>query len=62
MVRVPIANIVRLRDKSAQELAKIEGKCAKVLIVLGEGQHGGSAAAEGTLESYLLGSIGDPAP
>jgi cytochrome b involved in lipid metabolism len=27
-----------------------------------EGQHGGSAAAEGTLESYLLGSIGDPAP
>jgi hypothetical protein len=43
-------------------LAKIEGKCAKVLIVLGEGQHGGSAAAEGTLESYLLGSIGDPAP
>jgi len=27
-----------------------------------EGKHGGSAAAEGTLESYLLGSIGDPAP
>jgi cytochrome b involved in lipid metabolism len=27
-----------------------------------EGQHGGSASAEGTLESYLLGSIGDPAP
>jgi len=27
-----------------------------------EGQHGGSAAAEGTLESYLLGPIGDPAP
>lgn len=27
-----------------------------------EGQHGGSAAAEGTLEGYLLGSIGDPAP
>ena len=27
-----------------------------------EGQHGGSAAAEGTLESYLIGSIGDPAP
>lgn len=26
-----------------------------------EGQHGGSAAAEGTLESYLLGPIGDPA-
>jgi len=27
-----------------------------------EGQHGGSASAEGTLEGYLLGSIGDPAP
>jgi cytochrome b involved in lipid metabolism len=27
-----------------------------------EGQHGGSASAEGTLESYLLGPIGDPAP
>ncbi|MCF8549294.1 MAG: cytochrome b5 domain-containing protein [Pontimonas sp.] len=27
-----------------------------------EGQHGGSASAEGTLESYLLGAIGDPAP
>ena len=27
-----------------------------------EGQHGGSASAEGTLENYLLGAIGDPAP
>jgi len=27
-----------------------------------EGQHGGSAATEGTLGSYLIGSIGDPAP
>lgn len=27
-----------------------------------EGQHGGSASAEGTLESYLLGPIGEPAP
>ncbi len=27
-----------------------------------EGQHGGSSSVEGTLESYLLGPIGDPAP
>lgn len=27
-----------------------------------EGQHGGSSSAGGTLESYLLGPIGDPAP
>jgi cytochrome b involved in lipid metabolism len=42
--------------------SRILGLCGTDGTSQFEGQHGGSAAAEGTLESYLLGSIGDPAP
>jgi cytochrome b involved in lipid metabolism len=42
--------------------SRILGLCGKDGTSQFEGQHGGSGSAEGTLESYLLGSIGDPAP
>jgi cytochrome b involved in lipid metabolism len=42
--------------------SRILGLCGKDGTSQFEGQHGGSGSAAGTLESYLIGSIGDPAP
>ena len=42
--------------------SRILGLCGKDGTSQFEGQHRGSGSAEGTLEGYLLGSIGEPAP
>ena len=42
--------------------SRILGLCGKDGTSQFEGQHRGSGSAEGALEGYLLGSIGDPAP
>lgn len=42
--------------------SRIVGLCGTDGTSQFQGQHGGSSSAQGTLESYLLGAVGDPVP
>ena len=42
--------------------SRIIGLCGTDGTSQFQGQHGGSSSAQGTLERYLLGAVGDPIP
>ena len=42
--------------------SRILGLCGRDGTSQFQGQHGGSSSAQGTLENYLLGALGDPVP
>jgi cytochrome b involved in lipid metabolism len=42
--------------------SRIVGLCGTDGTSQFQGQHGGSSSAQGTLERYLLGAVGDPIP